>query len=210
VSRSIALNTIGSCVYPYVLRPDACPELILQLKLSRFPHTTLAASRRIAGARTCTRPAHRRYPNPSRPRGLPTVRTMPNASCPALLAALSFPLTTNLSNLLFGDVPTALQVLARTAGCLTVPTARDAFLTARKSHAPTTCRRCARRTTISPAAVALPRPTEGLTFSLAGGGGDSGSGSGAAPSPWNSRVLGTLTTTAQDYLQSGWKTFGDG
>jgi len=152
--------------------------------------------------------AHRRYPNPSCPRGLPTVRTMPNASSPALLATLSFPLTTKVSNLLFDDVPTALQVLARTAGCLAVPTARDAFLTARKSHAPTTYRRCARRTTISPAAVALTRPTKGLTLSPAGGGGDSGSGSGAAPSPRNSRVPDTLTTTAQDYLQSGWKTFG--
>jgi len=153
--------------------------------------------------------AHRRYPNPSRPRGLPTVRTMPNASCPALLAALSFPLTTKVSNLLFDDVPTALQVLARTAGCLAVPTARDAFLTARKATLPPrVVAALDEPPTISAAAVALPRPTEWLTLSLAGGGGASGSGSGAAPSPRNSRVLGALTTTAQDYLQSGWKTFG--
>jgi len=49
--------------------------------------------------------------------GLPTVRTMPNAGWPALLAALSFPLTANLSDLLFGDV------------------ARDAFLTVRPKAA---------------------------------------------------------------------------
>jgi len=200
VSNSIALNTISSCVYPYVLRPRRVPGThspALAFTLSTHHPRSLLPDRRSPYVHQ-SRLAHRRYPNPSRPRGLPTVRTMPNANCPALLAALSFPLTTNLYNLLFDDVPTALQVLARTAGCLTVPTARDAFLTARKSHAPTTCRRCARRTTISPAAVALPRPTEGLTFSLAGGGGDSGSGSCASPSSRNSRVLGTLTTTAQD------------
>ena len=55
---------------------------------------------------------------------------MPNAGWPALLASLSFPLTTNLSDLLFGDVPATLQVLALTAGCLAVPTARDALPTA--------------------------------------------------------------------------------
>ena len=106
---------------------------------------------------------------------LPTMRTVPSAGWPALLATLSSPLTTNLSDLLFGDVPVALQVLARTTGCLAVPTARDAFLTARKSCASITCCRYVRRTAIIAAGVALPRPTEGLTLGLAVSGGDSGS-----------------------------------
>jgi len=55
---------------------------------------------------------------------------MVNAGCPALLAALSFLPTTNLSGPLFGDVLGALQALARTAGCLALRTPRDAFLTA--------------------------------------------------------------------------------
>ena len=42
---------------------------------------------------------------------------------------LLFPLTTNLSYLLFDDVPAAPQVLAGTAGCLAVPTTCDVFLT---------------------------------------------------------------------------------
>jgi hypothetical protein len=48
---------------------------------------------------------------------------MLNAGWPALLAALSF-LTTNLSDPLFGDVLGALQVLARAAGFLALPTPR--------------------------------------------------------------------------------------
>ncbi|KAH9961800.1 hypothetical protein BC827DRAFT_1201948 [Russula dissimulans] len=55
---------------------------------------------------------------------------MLNAGWPTLLAALSFFLTTNLSDPLFGDVLRALQALARAAGCLALPTPRDAFLTA--------------------------------------------------------------------------------
>jgi len=62
--------------------------------------------------------------------GLQTVRAMLNAGWHALLAALSFLLTTNLSDPLFGNVLGALQALARTAGCLALPTPRDAFLTA--------------------------------------------------------------------------------
>ena len=55
---------------------------------------------------------------------------MLNAGWPALLAALSFLLTTNLSDSIFGDVLGALQTLARAARCLALPTPRDAFLTA--------------------------------------------------------------------------------
>ncbi|KAI0304868.1 hypothetical protein BC826DRAFT_965189 [Russula brevipes] len=58
------------------------------------------------------------------------MRVMLNAGRPALLAALSFLLTTNPSDLLFGDVLGALQVLARAAGFLALPAPRDAFLTA--------------------------------------------------------------------------------
>jgi hypothetical protein len=62
--------------------------------------------------------------------GLLTVRAMLNAGWPAMLAALSFLLNTNLSDPLFGDVLGALQALARASGCLGLPTPRDAFLTA--------------------------------------------------------------------------------
>jgi hypothetical protein len=50
--------------------------------------------------------------------GLRTVR----AGWPALLAAPSFLLTSNLSDPIFGDVLDALQMLACVAGCLTLPT----------------------------------------------------------------------------------------
>ena len=62
--------------------------------------------------------------------GLLTVCAMLNAGWPALLASLSFLLGTNLSDALFGDVLGALQSLTRAAGCLALPTPRDAFLTA--------------------------------------------------------------------------------
>jgi len=55
---------------------------------------------------------------------------MLNAEWPALFAALSFLLTNNLYDLLFGDFLGALQAFAYTARCLALPTPRDAFLTA--------------------------------------------------------------------------------
>jgi len=54
--------------------------------------------------------------------GLRTVRAMLNAGWPALLAAVSFLLTTNLSDSLFGDALGALQTLARAAGRTAQPT----------------------------------------------------------------------------------------
>jgi hypothetical protein len=54
--------------------------------------------------------------------GLRTVRVMLNAGWPAHLAALSFLLTSNLSDPIFGDVLDALQTLVRAAGCLALPT----------------------------------------------------------------------------------------
>jgi len=119
--------------------------------------------------------------------GLQTVRAMVNAGWPALLAALSFLLTTNLSDPLFGDVLGALQALARTAGCLALPTPRDAFLTALAKAA------------LPPRVVAAldeppqgqaprsPVSLEGLTLGLAGTSGGSGSGAGLSP-----RNLGCL------------------
>jgi hypothetical protein len=67
-----------------------------------------------------------------------TVRAMLNAGWPAGLAALSFFLTTNLSDPLFGDVIGALQALPRAAGFLALPTPHDAFLTslAKAAHPP--------------------------------------------------------------------------
>jgi hypothetical protein len=77
--------------------------------------------------------------------GLQTVRVMLNAGWPALLAALSFLLTTNLSDPLFGDVLGTLQTLARTSGSLACPHLETHFLLpSRKlrSHGgPTTRRR---------------------------------------------------------------------
>ena len=49
------------------------------------------------------------------------VPTMPNAGWPTLLAALSFPLITNLSTCYLVMFPAALQVLVRTARCLQCP-----------------------------------------------------------------------------------------
>jgi hypothetical protein len=69
----------------------------------------------------CAHRAHSaplRCPKLSQPAGLRTVRAMLNAGWPALLAALSFLLTTNLSDSLFGDA----------LGALLSP--RDAFRTA--------------------------------------------------------------------------------
>ena len=47
----------------------------------------------------------------------------------ALLAALSFLLTTNLSDFIFGDVLGVLQMLAHAAGYFALPTPCDVFLT---------------------------------------------------------------------------------
>jgi hypothetical protein len=75
-----------------------------------------------------------RAPGPLGPTALPetkparvgpqTVHAMLNAGWPALLAAHSFLLTTNLSDSIFGGHPTvgALQTLARAAGRLALPT----------------------------------------------------------------------------------------
>jgi hypothetical protein len=101
---------------------------------------------------------------------------MLNADCPALLAPLSFLLTTNLSDTIFGDVLGAPQTLTR-------PTSRDAFLARviaaldESQHALSALR--------SPISLSL----EGLTLGLARGG-----EGGAAPRPGLSpRKFGVIT-----------------
>ena len=93
---------------------------------------------------------------------------MLNAGWPALLAALSFLLSTNLSDALFGDVLGALQSLARAAGCLALPTPRDAFLTAlAKAALPSRVVAALDDTPPTPSARS-PVSLEGLTLGLAG------------------------------------------
>jgi hypothetical protein len=101
--------------------------------------------------------------------GLLTVCAMLNAGWPALLASLSFLLSTNLSDALFGDVLGALQSLARAAGCLALPTPRDAFLTAlAKAALPSRVVAALDDPPQTPSARS-PVSLEGLTLGLAGG-----------------------------------------
>jgi len=78
---------------------------------------------------------------PSRPVDTTLIRARPpapvglqqHARClmsTGLCSSLVKPFITNLSDPLFGKILDALQLLARTAGCLALPTPRDAFLTA--------------------------------------------------------------------------------
>jgi len=119
----------------------------------QFPSTTAPqsrqASRRIAGARASARPARLLTLPESEPArvGLQTGHAMVTAVWPALLAALSFLFTTNLSDSLFGDVLGTLQALASIAGYRSAHAARRVPHHARKSRAPTMHRRCAQLTT---------------------------------------------------------------
>jgi hypothetical protein len=103
--------------------------------------------------------------------GLLTVCAMLNAGWPALLAALSFLLNTNLSDALFGDVLGALQSLARAAGCLALPTPRDAFLTALAKAALPPRVVAALDDTLPIPSARSPVSLEGLTLGLAGAAG---------------------------------------
>jgi len=71
-----------------------------------------------------------RSPEPICVPGLPA-DCVHNAYCqwPVLLASVLPPLTTSLSDLLFGDVPIVLWVLTHIVGCLVVPTVHNVFLT---------------------------------------------------------------------------------
>jgi hypothetical protein len=126
--------------------------------------------------------------------GSQTVRAMLNAGWPALLAAHSFFLTTSLS--IFGDILGALQTPARAAGCLALPTPRDAFLTA--LALPPLARVVAVLDEPQQASSELRSPAslEGLTLGLAGT-----VGGGAAPqlpglSPRNLAGLRALVVAA--------------
>ena len=127
--------------------------------------------------------------------GVRTMRAMVDSGWPALLAALSILLTTNLSDPLFDHVLGALQALARAAGCLALPKPRDAFLTAlTKAALPL---RVVAALDEPPQGQHAPRSTvsvEGLTLSLPGSG--AGSGSGAGLSPRNLGYLRALVAAA--------------
>ncbi|KAL0948488.1 hypothetical protein HGRIS_011055 [Hohenbuehelia grisea] len=66
---------------------------------------------------------------------LQIVRDIIDAGWPALLAALSFVITTNLSDELFVDVLTSYQALTNVAGMLGLVTPRDAFITSLAKYA---------------------------------------------------------------------------
>jgi hypothetical protein len=95
----------------------------------RGVYNTLAVQKSPAGSTESVRapgpldPTALRETEPARA-GPQTVHAMLNAGWPALLAAHSFLLTTNLSDSIFGGRPTvgALQTLARAAGRLALPT----------------------------------------------------------------------------------------
>jgi len=94
---------------------------------------TSGSTPRSAGARACSRPARSVDASRIRPRPRGPAENArdaySNTGWRALLAALSFILTTDLSDRLFGDVPGALQALAYSARCLALSTPHDAFLT---------------------------------------------------------------------------------
>ncbi|OCH93573.1 hypothetical protein OBBRIDRAFT_885401 [Obba rivulosa] len=68
-------------------------------------------------------------PDDSTTKGLRTVREMIDNGWPALLAALSFIISTNLSDELFVDVLASHQALTTVSGMLGLATPRDAFFT---------------------------------------------------------------------------------
>ena len=121
----------------------------------------LYKTREFNQTRMCTGPLDPR---------LRTVRL--NAGWPALIAALSFLITTNLSDLNLG----ALQILAPTAGCPRTAHHSDAFLTvlAKAALPPPVI---AVPDEMQQASLRSPVSLEALTLGLAGGG-----GRGAAPS----------------------------
>jgi hypothetical protein len=95
-------------------------------------------------------------------------RAMRNAGWPAVLAALSFLLTTNLSDPLFGDVLGALQGSSRCPHHMT-----PSLQPSQKPHFPhTLLPRVMNRRRCSP--PRSPVSLEGLTLGLAGGGGGGG------------------------------------
>ena len=171
--------------YIYLLGVQCLVSLSDGLAGYTFPlYNTLAVQKPPAGSMESVRapgpldPTTLPETEPARA-GLRTVRAMLNAGWPALLAALSFLLTTNLSDSIFGDVLGALQTLARAAGYLALPTPRDAFLTAlAKAALPPRVVAALDEPQQPSSALRSPVSLEGLTLGLAGGG-----GGGATPQP---------------------------
>ena len=129
--------------------------------------------------------------------GLQTVCAMLNPRWPALLVALSFLLTTNLSDSIFDDVLGALQTLARAAGYLALPTPRDAFLTAlAKAALPPRVVAALDEPQQPLSALRSPVSLEGLTLGLAGGGGGGTTPQPPGLSPRNLACLRALVAAA--------------
>ena len=106
------------------------------LSTTPFPSRSPPADRQSPWAYQA-RSTHRLDPNPS-------PRAMLNAGWPALLAALSFLLTTKLSDPLFGDIVGASGARPRNRVPCTAHAARRVPHRFRESRLPTTHRRCAR------------------------------------------------------------------
>ena len=91
---------------------------------------------------------------------------------PALLVALSFLLTMNLSDSIFSDVLGMLQTLAYATGYFTLPTPHDVFLTAlAKATLPPHVVATLNELQQSSSVLCSPVSLEGLMLSLAEGGG---------------------------------------
>ncbi|KAF8500785.1 hypothetical protein F5888DRAFT_1793216 [Russula emetica] len=113
--------------YIYLLGVQCIVSLSDGLAGHTFPfYNTLAVQKPPAGSSEPVRASGPLNPTtlpeaePARAR-LRTVRAMLNAGWPALLADLSFLLTTKISDSIFGDVLGALQTLALAARCPTLP-----------------------------------------------------------------------------------------
>ena len=189
--------------YIYLLGVQCLVSLSDGLAVYVFPlYNNLAVQKPPAGS---TEPV--RAPGPLDPTTLPeteparagleTVRAMLNAGWPALLAALSFLLTTNLSDPLFGDVLGALQTLARASGCLALPTPRDAFLTAlAKTALPSRVVAALDEPPQASSSVRSPVSLEGFTLGLSGGGGGGAGPHSPGLSPRNLACLRALVAAA--------------
>ena len=93
---------------------------------------------------------------------LRSVRDMVSSGWPALLAALSFIISTNLSDELFGDVLASYQAMTNVSGMLGLTTPRDAFFTSLAKFAVPT-KVVSSVDTIEPP---TPRSTQSLTDNL--------------------------------------------
>ncbi|KAI0048499.1 hypothetical protein FA95DRAFT_1517415 [Auriscalpium vulgare] len=153
-----------------VQKPRAAGDAVVRAPAALDPNTLPS-----------TEPAHA---------SLLAVRAMISAGWPALLAALSFLISTNLSDELFVDVLAAHQALTNVAGMLALRTPRDAFLTALAKAAIPARVVSALDSYVEPATPRTPAFSEGL--------GLSGPAPGHAPglSERNLACLKVLVTSA--------------